>query len=104
MLDESELAAQPVQGAYARWALLVCSACSLFASRTVLGKNQAGVRGEEEIKQSTYTVTGQKLRGSFVFSALQSLFTCSRLNFALMEIAAKLLMSVENHKLISDQN
>lgn len=70
----------------------------------MLGRDEPGAKGKEELKQSTYIVTGRKSRGSFVFSDLQSLFTCSRLNFALMEIAAKLLLSVENHLLIPGLN
>jgi len=104
LLAASELAVRHVQGAHAQQALLVPSACSLFACRTVLGKDQPGARGKEELRQSTYTVIDGKVRGKFEFSALQLLLTDSRLNFAFTEIAAKLLMSVENHLLISDLN
>lgn len=67
----------------------------------MLGKDQPGAGGKEELKGSSCAVMSRKPRVSFVLSALQSLFTCSSLNFAFMEIAAKLLMSVENHLLIS---
>lgn len=39
-----------------------------------------------------------------MFSDLQSRFTCARLNFALMELAAKLGLSVKNHLLIPGLN
>lgn len=101
---ESELPAQPVQGAHTQGALLVHSACSLFACRTVLGKDQPGAGGKEELKQSSCSVMSRKPRVSFVLSALQSLFACSSLNFAFVEIAEKLLMSVEKDLLISVLN
>lgn len=50
------------------------------------------------------SVMSRKPRVSFVLSALQSLFTCSSLNFAFVEIAEKLLMSVEKDLLISVLN